>query len=95
MDGFNIEERELAGLLARFPDADPSREFRGADCTLVAIESGQKPPRPAGEIRREAVSRPGLFRRRTFWDALLAEAASARVAYQAIPSVTTPIFTGS
>jgi hypothetical protein len=80
--GFDIEEGELAGLLARFPDPDPSREFRGADCKLIAIESGQMPPRPAVEIRREAVSRPGLFRRKTFWDALLAEVASTRVAYQ-------------
>ena len=80
--GFDIEEGELAGLLARFPDPDPSREFRGADCTLIAIESGQMPPRPAVEIRREAISRPGLFRRRTFWDALLAEVASTPVAYQ-------------
>jgi len=80
--GFDIEEGELAGLLARFPDPDPSREFRGADCTLIAIESGQMPPRPAVEVRREAVSRPGLFRRKTFWDALLAEVASAPVTYQ-------------
>ena len=80
--GFDIEEGELAGLLARFPDADPSREFRAADCTLIAIESGQMPPRPAVEVPREAISRPGLFRRRTFWDALVAEAASAPVAYQ-------------
>ena len=80
--GFDIEDGELAGLLARFPDPDPSREFRAADCTLIAIESGQMPPRPAVEIQREAISRRGLFRRRTFWDAVLAEVASAPVAYQ-------------
>lgn len=80
--GFDIEEGELAGLLARFPDPDPSREFRAAECSVIAIESGQMPPRPAVEIGREAVSRRGLFRRRTFWDALLAEAASAPVSYQ-------------
>ena len=80
--GFEIEEGELAGLLARFPDPDPSREFRGAECTLIAIESGQMPPRPAVEIGREAISRPGLFRRKTFWDALIAEVASAPVTYQ-------------
>ncbi len=80
--GFDIEDGELAGLLARFPDPDPSREFRAADCTLIAIESGQMPPRPAVEIQREAISRRGLFHRRTFWDALLGEVATAPVAYQ-------------
>ena len=80
--GFDIEEADLAGLLARFPDPDPSREFRGAECTVIAIESGETPPRPAIEVPREAVSRRGLFRRRTFWDALLAEVSSARTVYQ-------------
>lgn len=80
--GFDIGEGELAGLLARFPDPDPSREFRAADCTLIAIESGQMPPRPAVEIPREAISRRGLFRRKAFWDALLGEVASTSVGYQ-------------
>jgi hypothetical protein len=38
--------------------------------------------RCATEEETEAVSRPGLFRRGTFWDALLAEVASAPVSYQ-------------
>ena len=80
--GFEIEEGELAGLLARFPDPDPSREFRGAECTFIAIESGATPPRPAIEVPRDAISRRGLFRRRTFWDALLGEVSSAAAAYQ-------------
>ncbi len=79
--GFDIDATELNGLLARFPDPDPSRKFRGEECTIVAIESGATPPRPTVEIQRQAISRPRLFRRRRFWDALLAEASSNPVAY--------------
>jgi hypothetical protein len=79
--GFDIDPSELTSLLARFPDPDPSREFRGAECTSVALESGATPPRPAVEIQRQAISRSRLFRRRSFWDALLAEVSSSPVAY--------------
>ena len=79
--GFEIDAAELNGLLARFPDPDPSREFRSAECAMIAIESGATPPRPAIEIPREAISRSGLFRRRSFWDALLAEASLNPVVY--------------
>src|SRR5258707_13412344 len=37
-DGFPVEEHEVAALLARFPDADPSRAFRPAACTVALIE---------------------------------------------------------
>jgi hypothetical protein len=79
--GFDIDAAELNGLLARFPDPDPSRQFRAAECTMIAIESGAAPPKPAIEIQREAIARSGLFRRRSFWDALLAEVSSSAVAY--------------
>jgi hypothetical protein len=80
--GFDIDQSELAGLLSRFPDPDPSRKFDARDCTNVAIESGATPPRPMIEVPKETISRSGLFRRRSFWDALLAEVASSSVAYQ-------------
>jgi hypothetical protein len=80
--GFDIDATELNGLLARFPDPDPSREFRGAECNTIAIESGATPPRPTIEIAKQAISRSSLFRRRSFWDALLAEVSSSPVAYQ-------------
>ena len=80
--GFDIDETELSGLLARFPDPDPSREFRNSDCTLVAIEFGTSPPRPAVEVPRETISRARLFHRRSFWDALLVEVSSSPVSYQ-------------
>ena len=79
--GFDIDPSELAGLLTRFPDPDPSREFRSAECTSVAIESGATPPRPAVEIHKQAISGSRLFRRRSFWDALLAEVSSSPVTY--------------
>ena len=79
--GFEIDAGELNGLLARFPDPDPSREFRDADCTMIAIESGATPPRPAVEIQQETISHSGLFRRRSFWDALLAEVSVNPVTY--------------
>ena len=80
--GFDIDETELLAMLARFPDPDPSREFRSAECTIVAIESGAAPLRPTIAIQRELVSRSRLFRRRSFWDALLAEISSNSFAYQ-------------
>jgi hypothetical protein len=79
--GFDIDPSELTSLLARFPDPDPSREFRSAGCTSVAIEFGATPPRPALEIQRQDISRSRLFRRRSFWDALLAEVSSTPVTY--------------
>jgi hypothetical protein len=79
--GFDIDPSELASLLARFPDPDPSREFRAAECTSIAIESGATPPRPAVEIQRHVISRARLFRRRSFWDALLAEVSSTPLTY--------------
>jgi hypothetical protein len=80
--GFDLDETELTGLLAQFPDPDPSREFRGADCTMIAIESGATPPRPAVEVQKKAISHRQLFRRKSFWDALLAEGSVGSVAYQ-------------
>jgi len=79
--GFEIAEPELAPLLARFPDPDPSRPFRVENCTVALIEDNAKPPRVLTEIERAAASRTSLFRRRSFWDALSSAAAAARVVY--------------
>ena len=80
--GFDIDQFELAGLLARFPDPDPLRQFRSEECTIVAVESGATPPRPMVEIQKQAISGSRLFRQRSFWDALLAETSSAPVTYR-------------
>lgn len=79
-EGFQLEEQELATLLAHFPDADPSRVFRPEACTAIVLEAGS-PPRPVLELERAATSRKRLFRRRSFWETLLAAAASGPLAY--------------
>ena len=92
-DGFQIEEQELAALLARFPDPDPSRAFRPEACTAALVEAGGSPsgqparpdspaPRPVFEIDRAGASRRRLFRRRSLWHALLAAAAAGPLRYE-------------
>ena len=79
-DGFQLEDQELIVLLARFPDPDPSRRFRAEACTAALLEAGS-PPRPLLDLERAALARKRLLRKRSFWDALLAAAASGPLAY--------------
>ena len=80
--GFEASEPELDPLLASFPDPDPSRVFRAEECAVALIEDSATPPRLLVEVDRAAVSRGGIFRRRTFWDSLLSAAAAGSVGYQ-------------
>jgi hypothetical protein len=74
--GFDAGPAVIASLLAAFPDADPARPFDRQRCVRAVLKGRSAPihvPRELGNARR-------LFRRRTFWDALmdLAEAAAPR-----------------
>jgi len=80
--GFEADAEELAAVLARFPDADPTRPFPVEECTAVLLESGGEPPRHSLEIGRETASRRGLFRPRSFWDRLLALTREQAPVYQ-------------
>ncbi len=80
--GLEADAEELAAVLARFPDADPTRPFRAEECTAVLLESRGEPPRHSLEISREAASHRGLFRPRSFWDCLLALGREPAPAYQ-------------
>jgi hypothetical protein len=79
--GFEVDPQELAGLLARFPDADPSRPFRAASCTVAVLATGGAHSRVLLELERARASQHKLLRRGTFWDALLAEAQNNSPAY--------------
>ena len=79
-EGFEVGDAELGALLASFPDADPTREFRAQDCTMALVEGGDSHGVLLG-LDRPRASRRRLLRRRSFWDALLAASASAPLVY--------------
>jgi hypothetical protein len=70
-ESLEVSAEELAGALARYPDADPCRAFRAEDCAAILLESAGSPPRHSTELDRKTTGRRRLFRARSFWDALL------------------------
>ncbi|HTQ85823.1 MAG TPA: hypothetical protein VMI93_06400 [Candidatus Solibacter sp.] len=62
---------ELEAQLAAFPDAEPGRAFDARRCTMVVAEGGTG-GNALAEFGAEAASRRRAFRRRSFWDALVA-----------------------
>jgi hypothetical protein len=76
-DGWEVAEADLRGLLAIFPDPDPSRPFLAAACVRAILRGG----RQAIEIPREAGARKGLFQRQSFWDTLLSVVGAGEAKY--------------
>jgi len=72
---------ELEAQLAAFPDADPARQFEAARCTMVVAEAAQGASALA-EFAAEAAGRRRAFRRRSFWDALVAAAGEQAPSYR-------------
>jgi len=75
--GWEPELEGLRELLATFPDPDPARPFDERYCFRAILRGG----RQVAEIPREAVASRGLFRRASFWDALMQEVRGAVPAY--------------
>ncbi|HYL46516.1 MAG TPA: hypothetical protein VEU52_05790 [Candidatus Limnocylindrales bacterium] len=80
--GFEADPAALDEILARYPDADPSRAFQLEDCAEVIFESGNPAPRSLLRIRREDAGRKRLLRTRSFWDSLMALARSSPPIYR-------------
>lgn len=74
---FEPESAEVEALLEPFPDEDPDRPFDPSCCTMVVFQ-GQ---RGNVEVLREAAARKRLFKRTSFWDALMATFAAAQPGY--------------
>ena len=72
---------EVEGLLDAFPDSEPTRPFEAAQCT-VAIAEGGSGGSALAEFAVAAASRRRAFRRRSFWDALLAAAREQAPVYR-------------
>ena len=73
--GWEIDDASLAGALAAFPDADPARAFAPQRCTAAVLRGA----RHAVPVPREIAARHGWFRRKSFWDALMAKAGAQPV----------------
>jgi len=72
---------ELEAQIAAFPDADPTRPFEPSRCVMVVAESGRGVSALA-EFGMQAAARRRAFRRRSFWDALLAAAGEQTPSYR-------------
>lgn len=68
---------DLQIALRLLPGPDPSRPFEAANCIMVTLHG----PASRIEVSREAAQRRRLFRRASFWRALLAEGTPAYVTY--------------
>lgn len=81
-DGFDADHAELAGALAEFPDADPSRPFAPGQCTNAVFDEAGTNPRHLLDLNRSSASRHRIFRRQSFWDRLMEIAAEEHPSYQ-------------
>ena len=79
--GFDVDDAELAAALGKFPDPEPARPFSPGQCTLAILESGGVSPRHLMELDREAGLKRRIFRKQSFWEALLEIAASENIQY--------------
>ncbi len=75
--GWDAGLENIQELLAGFPDPDPARPFAADRCIRVILRG----PGLRVEIAREALLKKRIFRRRSFWDALLEVAAGAELQY--------------
>ena len=81
-DGFTVNENEVAGLLASFPDDDPARLFNPAQVAAISLEIGGGAQRSLVGITRHEASAKKLFHRRSPWEILLTAAKDAAPRYE-------------
>jgi hypothetical protein len=88
--GFDPDAQALAEILAKYPDADPARPFRAADCSEVILESSGSPPRHSLRITPESAAKASplhkiaraLRNKLSFWKVLMNFAEEAHPRYR-------------
>ncbi|PYT54839.1 MAG: hypothetical protein DMG43_04920 [Acidobacteria bacterium] len=81
-DGFATDEDEITGLLAPFPDDDPSRPFNTASVTAVSLEIGGGTQRSLIVITHKESSARRMFHKRSAWELLLKAAHDSAPRYE-------------
>jgi len=88
--GFDPDAAALAEILAKYPDADPSRPFHPAECVEVILESSGSPPRHSLRIAKESAAKSSpvqkitraLRHKPSFWQVLMNFAEEAHPRYR-------------
>jgi hypothetical protein len=88
--GFDPDAVALAEILAKYPDAEPARSFRAADCVEVILESSGSPPRHSLRISKESATKASplqkiaraLRNKPSFWQVLMNFAEEAHPRYR-------------
>lgn len=75
--GFDAAGADVSTLLALFPDPDPGRPFRADRCIGVKLRAGLH----VVELPWQVAAEKRMFRRRSFWDALMETASRGPVEY--------------
>jgi hypothetical protein len=81
-DGFASGEDEVAGLLAHFPDDDPTRPFNLARVTAISLEIGGGTERSLVGISRGEASAKKLFHKQSPWEIMLTPARDSLPRYE-------------
>lgn len=81
-DSFTADENDIVSLLTKFPNDDPSRPFRPAEVSAVALEIGGGTQRVQVTFTRAEASTKKLFSRQSPWDLLLATAKASSPRYE-------------
>jgi hypothetical protein len=76
--GWDADLDGIRSLLAAFPDPEPGRPFDAARCVRAILRTTRQPI----EIAREAAARKKLFRKSSFWDALMEVAQATGLRYE-------------
>ncbi len=75
--GWDAGRADIEAMLATFPDRDPGRPFTAERCINAVLRA----PGRRVEIPREAGARKPIFRRSSFWDALMGVASEGGPRY--------------
>ena len=81
-DGFASDEDEITGLLAPFPDDDPSRPFNTASVTAISLEIAGGTQRSLIVITHKEASTRRMFHKQSAWELLLKAAHDSAPRYE-------------
>lgn len=81
-EALEIDAATLEAVLAKFPDPDPTRAFRGDGCAWAEFADAHEPAPHKLRLEKGEAERRRWFRRQGFWDFLMAFAEAKKPVYR-------------